>query len=159
MQFNVKVRAEDMLKQQQKSKKGFTLIELLIILVIIGVLAAIAVPAYQSHMRKARFAEVTRAAAGLRHQVDMCIMTLDTTEGCNGGSNGIRVPGVNPSPYVNTITVANGKITVTPNTLNGITGQNTLILTPIHTAGSNKIPLWQVSGGCVTAGLCKAGTP
>lgn len=144
--------------QERKNLKGFTLIELLILLVIVATLAAIAVPAYQSQMRKARFAEVTRAAAGLRHLVDMCIIYLDTPTGCNGGSNGIRVPGINPSPYVNSITVANGKITVTPNTLNGITGQNTLILTPLFTPGSNAVPVWQVSGGCVTAGLCRAGT-
>lgn len=143
-----------MIKQHEK-RKGFTLIELLMVVAIIGILAAIAIPAYQNYLRKARFGEVANSISAIRPMVNTCIMSLGSFTGCNSGTNGIVVPPDNPSPYVNNITVVNGVITVTPNNLNGITDQDTLIMSPFHYPVGSSTLVWLVSGGCVASHLCK----
>ena len=78
-----------MMNMNTKNQKGFTLIELMIVVAIIGILAAIALPAYQNYTQKAKFTEVTNATAAAKTAVEICAQTLGTLEGCSGGANGI----------------------------------------------------------------------
>lgn len=77
-----------------KKQSGFTLIELMIVVAIIGILAAIAVPQYQNYTNKAKFTEVVNATAPMKGAVEICINAQglkgsDAITGCANGSNGV----------------------------------------------------------------------
>ena len=63
----------------QTMQKGFTLIELMIVVAIIGILAAVAIPAYQNYIAKSQVSRVMGEAGGLKTTVDTCVFDGKTT--------------------------------------------------------------------------------
>jgi len=150
---------------KRTAQQGFTLIELMIVVAIIGILAAVALPAYKSYTLKAKVSEVILAASQCRTTVSEVYQTSQTSGGPGAGLWGCEsVAGSAPSKYVSLVTTdKNGVITVTAQgtgepTIDG----KTLSLTPYSdtalttAAVATSIPLqvagWKCSTGA-TGGI------
>ena len=119
-------------------QKGFTLIELMIVVAIIGILAAIALPAYQDYTARAQMGEALTLADGQKGAVTEFYADKGVFPG-NNASAGIADEASIAGKYVDRVRITSGVITASMkanNVANGIAG-TTLTLTP--TAGSGSI--------------------
>ena len=133
-----------------KKQGGFTLIELMIVVAIIGILAAIALPAYQSYTEKARFTVMTNGSSAAKTSVEICSQTIGTLTGCTDGANGVQ-PVVAAAAGVAGVTTTDGVITVTPPTdATGTMVGSTFTLTP--TRETNGAIVWLPA--CTPTTLC-----
>ena len=138
------------------AQKGFTLIELMIVIAIIGILAAIALPAYQNYIKKSAYTEVVSAMAPYKTAVDLCYGEGSALIDCDAGKNGIpAAPAASTGRAFSTLTVTDGKISATPNAYKGIVVGDTCLLTPVEDAAKRLI--WTYSGECVNKGYVKTG--
>lgn len=137
-------------KQFPSPQAGFTLIELLIVVAIIGILAAIAVPQYQTYTKKAKFTEVINSTASLKTAIEGCLLAGNAESDCEAGENG--VPANSFQAYGNITSLATGTNAVITATGSSSVDGATFTLTPTKTAGGSVT--WAKGGTCLTTGLC-----
>ena len=139
-----------MKRSMQKSfQKGFTLIELMIVVAIIGILAAVALPAYQQYTVKARMSEVVLAASSCRTTISEAVQSMPPTS--LGVADAWGCEATAPTKYVSSVsTSANGVVKVVPITAFGsVTFASTdfITLTPyIGTATPTAVSVSAASG-------------
>lgn len=133
---------------KRSMQKGFTLIELMIVVAIIGILAAVALPAYQDYTLRAKMSEVVLAASACRTSVTETYQTNNAASLPTAGNWGCEVSGTGATKYVKLVSTNDmGSIQVTAQgTGNVDIDDKTMVLTP------------SVVSGQVTGWLCGPGT-
>jgi type IV pilus assembly protein PilA len=125
---------------KSRAQAGFTLIELMIVVAIIGILAAVALPAYQSYTVKAKISEGILAASQCRTTVSEVYQSGNASAAPTAGNWGCEsVSGTNSSKYVASVTTnAAGEIIVTLTNDSSLkTAAGTRItLNPLDSAGA-----------------------
>jgi type IV pilus assembly protein PilA len=128
---------------KRQTHGGFTLIELMIVVAIVGILAAIAIPQYQDYTVRSRVTEGLNLAAAAKTGVADFLNTVGSFPSSNA-SAGVAEANQIVGRYVSGVAVgASGIITVTYQNL-GIAGTPTLELAPQNNGGSVS---WTCTGG------------
>jgi type IV pilus assembly protein PilA len=145
-------------------QQGFTLIELMIVVAIIGILASIALPAYQQYIAKSKFTEVVMASNAIKSAVEVCAQTENDLTKCdedNDNAVSSAVGGATIGDAVSSASTTDTSATSTtlvihivPNAIKGITTSDTYDLKGTLSNGAVN---WAVlsSSGCYSKGYCK----
>lgn len=133
----------------KKTQKGFTLIELMIVIAIVGILAAVALPAYQNYTKRAQFTDVISSVVPIRNSIDVCVQTGTAIGSCAIGT--ALKADAEASALVDSVVwnATNKTITATGETPIA----ETYILTGTENTTLNTVS-WAISGSCLTANLC-----
>nr|WP_101121103.1 pilin [Neisseria meningitidis] len=92
-------------------QKGFTLIELMIVIAIVGILAAVALPAYQDYTARAQVSEAILLAEGQKSAVTEYYLNHGIWPANNSSAGVASTPSDIKGKYVQSVTVANGVVT------------------------------------------------
>ncbi len=146
-------------------QQGFTLIELMIVIAIIGILASIALPAYQTYTKKAKFSEVVLATSPVKTAMELCIQEASSAtpikDCADGGTTnaGKVVKASIPTAFAGQLAgmalATTGVITATAvaalDVGTGKSATQTYTLTP---TAANGTVTWATGGTCLVGGLC-----
>ncbi|WP_304622816.1 pilin [Roseateles cellulosilyticus] len=119
---------------KSRAQQGFTLIELMIVVAIIGILAAVALPQYRTYTTRAKAANALTVGDQYKAAVALCILEKGGSKtGCSLNSNGI--PGSVTTKEVNKVEVTDGLIKLTLNDIGTNTAGKTITFDVANVVG------------------------
>ncbi len=136
----------------KKVQQGFTLIELMIVIAIIGILASVALPAYQTYTKRAEFSEAILAATPYKSAFEVAAQTgrLTAIADADAGTNGIP-PAAGATGVITSVNMTDGVITVTSTITDSAGAAVTYTLTPNGIVAPIQ---WTEGGTCQAEGFC-----
>ena len=131
-----------MMKKQQS---GFTLIELMIVVAIIGILAAIALPAYQDYTARAQASEGAKVVSGIQADIGVYVAENGSLLGVDADPGITASAGALQGKYVGAVAVGAGGV-ITSTFVAGVLGGQAMTLTPTLNGAGTQIAQWTCAG-------------